>query len=169
MELGISGRKALVCASSKGLGKACATALAEAGCEVFVNGRDAAALRETAGEIRRKAGVTVIEVVADLMTEAGRAAVIEACPDPDILVNNNSGPPSRDFRSLDHAALLAGIEANMLVPIALIQACRSEETTSELPSLKRISYAVFCLKKKKKKKTNNLTALKEQHHTSKKN
>src|SRR3546814_2993276 len=57
------------------------------------------------------------------MTEAGRAAVIEACPDPDILVNNNSGPPSRDFRSLDHAALLAGIEANMLVPIALIQAC----------------------------------------------
>src|SRR3546814_20157935 len=85
MELGISGRKALVCASSKGLGKACATALAEAGCEVFVNGRDAAALRETAGEIRRKAGVTVIEVVADLMTEAGRAAVIEACPDPDIL------------------------------------------------------------------------------------
>src|SRR3546814_11358382 len=80
MELGISGRKALVCASSKGLGKACATALAEAGCEVFVNGRDAAALRETAGEIRRKAGVTVIEVVADLMTEAGRSAVIEACP-----------------------------------------------------------------------------------------
>src|SRR3546814_8977483 len=70
-----------------------------------------------------KAGVTVIEVVADLMTEAGRAAVIEACPDPDILVNNNSGPPSRDFQSLDHAALLAGIEANMLVPIALLQAC----------------------------------------------
>src|SRR3546814_20249884 len=98
MELGISGRKALVCASSKGLGKACATALAEAGCEVFVNGRDAAALRETAGEIRRTAGVTVIEVVADLMTEAGRAAVIGAGPHPDILGNNNSGPPPRALR-----------------------------------------------------------------------
>src|SRR3546814_13692583 len=99
MELGISGRKALVCASSKGLGKACATALAEAGCEVFVNGRDAAALRETAGEIRRKDGVTVIEVVADLMTEAGGAALLEDCPDPDILVNNNSGPHYRALRT----------------------------------------------------------------------
>src|SRR3546814_19173798 len=106
MELGISGRKALVCASSKGLGKAYATALAEAGCVVFVNGRDAAALRETPGEIRREAGATVIEGVADLMTEAGRAAVIDACHDPDILGNHTSGPPYRAFRRPAHAALL---------------------------------------------------------------
>jgi 3-oxoacyl-[acyl-carrier protein] reductase len=122
MDLGIAGRKAIVCASSKGLGRACATALAEAGCEVVINGRDAASLEPVAEEIRRATGATIRAVAADVGSEAGRASLVEACPDADILVNNNGGPPSRNFRQIDHAALVAGLEANMIAPIALIQA-----------------------------------------------
>ena len=122
MDLGISGRKAIICASSKGLGRACAVALAEAGCTVVINGRDAAVLEATAADIRAATGATVIPVVADIGTEAGRAAIIAACPDADILVNNNAGPPAKNFRELDHAAMVAGVEANMIAPIALIQA-----------------------------------------------
>jgi 3-oxoacyl-[acyl-carrier protein] reductase len=122
MDLGISGRKAIVCASSKGLGRACATALAEAGCDLVINGRDAALLDKVADEIRRATGARIVPVAADVGTEAGRAALVAACPDADILVNNNGGPPSRNFRQVDHAAMLKGIEANMIAPIALIQA-----------------------------------------------
>jgi len=122
MDLGISGRKAIICASSKGLGRACAVALAEAGCTVVVNGRDAITLNATASDIRAATGATVIPVVGDVGTEEGRAAIIAACPDADILVNNNAGPPAKNFREIDHAAMLAGVEANMITPIALIQA-----------------------------------------------
>jgi len=122
MDLGLKGRKAIVCASSKGLGRACALALAEAGCEVVINGRDAASLESVAELIRRETGAKVLPVAADVGTPAGRATLVEACPDADILVNNNGGPPSRNFRELDHAALIGGVEANMIAPIALIQA-----------------------------------------------
>ena len=122
MDLGIKGRKAIVCASSKGLGRACATALAEAGCDVVINGRNAALLDQVADEIRRGTGAKIVPVEADLGTEAGRAALVAACPDADILVNNNGGPPRRNFREIDHAALLKGVEANMIAPITLIQA-----------------------------------------------
>jgi 3-oxoacyl-[acyl-carrier protein] reductase len=122
MDLGISGRTALVCASSQGLGRGCAEALAAAGARIVVNGRDEARLRKTADEIAAATGADIVPVVADVGTEAGRAALLAAAGQVDILVNNNGGPPPADFRSLDHAALLAGIEANMLAPIALVQA-----------------------------------------------
>src|SRR5271166_5646657 len=87
LELGISGRKAIVCGSSKGLGRACAVALAEAGCDIVVNGRDRERLAQTAGEIREATGVVVHEVAGDLNDWATRAALIAACPEADILVN----------------------------------------------------------------------------------
>ena len=122
MDLGIKGRTALICASSKGLGRACAMALAQAGCEIVVNGRDAAALAATAEDIRQATGARVAAVAADVGTEDGRKALIAACPAPDILVNNNGGPAPRDFRALTPEMLRAGVEANMLTPIALVQA-----------------------------------------------
>ena len=96
MNLGIAGRKAIVCASSRGLGKACARALAEAGCEVVINGRDAKKLEAAAAELASLTGAKVTAVAGDITTEAGRAATLAACPEPDILVNNNAGPPFRD-------------------------------------------------------------------------
>src|SRR5580698_86604 len=121
MDLGIRGRTAIVCASSQGLGKACALALAEAGVTLVVNGRNRALLEQTAEEIRRAAGVTVTPVAADVSTAEGQAALLAACPAPDILVNNNGGPPFRDFRELDRQALLDGLTTNMVTPIELIQ------------------------------------------------
>ena len=122
MDLGIRGRKAIVCASSKGLGRGCAMALAEAGCDLVVNGRDTEVLAATAAEIRDLFGVDVIEVAADVSTPGGQQALLSACPAPDILVNNNGGPPLKDFRQLDRAAMLEGVTQNMVTPIELIQA-----------------------------------------------
>jgi 3-oxoacyl-[acyl-carrier protein] reductase len=121
MDLGIAGRKAIVCASSKGLGKACAKALAQAGCQVVVNGRDARILEATAQEIRAT-GAEVIAIVGDIGEAGVREAVLAACPAPDILVNNNGGPPPRPFPAITREDLLRGLEANMLTPIALAQA-----------------------------------------------
>ncbi len=121
MDLGLSGKKAIICASSRGLGKGCAIALAEAGCDVVVNGRDASVLAATADEIRSAIGATVHEVAADVSTVDGQAALLAACGEPDILVNNNGGPPLREFRELDRAAILEGVSQNMVTPIELIQ------------------------------------------------
>jgi len=121
MDLGISGRKAIVCASSRGLGKACAFRLAEAGCEVVVNGRDAERLKATAAEIAKATGAKVIPVAADVASPEGQKALFAACPAPDILVNNNAGPPFKDFRELTRQAMIDGVIANMVVAIELIQ------------------------------------------------
>lgn len=121
MDLGLKGRKAIVCASSRGLGKGCATALAEAGVSLVLNGRDKSALEATAAEIGEATGVSVTPVVADISTAEGQAAVLQACPDPDILINNNGGPPLRDFRELDRQSMLDGVTMNMVTPIELIQ------------------------------------------------
>jgi 3-oxoacyl-[acyl-carrier protein] reductase len=121
MDLGIRGRTAIVCASSHGLGMGCAMALGEAGVSLVINGRDPAALAATAEAIRRASDVAVTAVAADLSTPEGQAAVLAACPRPDILVNNNGGPPFRDFRELDRAAMLAGVTMNIVTPIELIQ------------------------------------------------
>jgi 3-oxoacyl-[acyl-carrier protein] reductase len=121
MDLGIAGRKAIVCASSRGLGRACALALAEAGCEVVINGKDPARLEATAAEIREATGATVIPVRADVATPEGQAALLQACPAPDILVNNNAGPPMRDFRELAREQMIDGVIANMIVAVELIQ------------------------------------------------
>ena len=122
MDLGIAGRNAIVCASSRGLGRACATALAHAGARVAINGRDPERLARTRDEIAAETGAEIVAVAGDMSTEAGRAALLAAFPQVDILVNNNGGPPPRDFRQVDRDAMIAGLEANMIAPVALIQA-----------------------------------------------
>ena len=117
----LKGRKAIVCASSRGLGKACARALAEAGCEVVVNGRDLKKLEAAAGEIAALTGAKIIPVAADVATPEGQKALLAACPQPDILINNNAGPPMRDFRELTRQQMIDGVIANMVVAIELIQ------------------------------------------------
>ncbi len=121
MDLGIAGRKAIVCASSRGLGRATAFRLAEAGCEVVVNGRDKAKTEATAAEIAKATGAKVIAVAADVATKEGQAALFAAMPSPDILVNNNAGPPFRDFMELDRQKMIDGVVGNMIVAIELIQ------------------------------------------------
>ena len=122
MDLGIRGRKALVCASSQGLGYACALALAQEGCEVFINGRDAGKLERAAASLREATGARVTPVQADIKTEAGRAALLAACPEPDILVNNNAGPPPGQLSDWDHAAWLGALEGNLLAAALLLRA-----------------------------------------------
>lgn len=121
MDLGIAGRKAIVCASSKGLGRACAQALAQAGCDVVINGRDPAFLEQVAEEIRSATGANVTPVAGDVSDVATQAALLAACPAPDILINNNAGPPFRDFRELSRDDMIKGVLANMIVAIELIQ------------------------------------------------
>ena len=122
MDLGIRGKKAIVCASSRGLGRGCALALAEAGCDLVVNGRDGKALATTAAEIRDRFAVGVIEVAGDVSEPAMQAELLAACPSPDILVNNNGGPPRREFRDLTRQMILDGVTRNMITPIELIKA-----------------------------------------------
>jgi 3-oxoacyl-[acyl-carrier protein] reductase len=122
MDLGIKGRRALVCAASKGLGKGCALALAREGVDVTLLARGAEALDATADEIRRATGAKVTAVAADITTAEGRAAALAACPDPDILVNNAGGPPAGDFRQFSREDWLKAVDANMITPIELIKA-----------------------------------------------
>jgi 3-oxoacyl-[acyl-carrier protein] reductase len=123
VDLGIKGRRAIVCASSKGFGRACAMALANEGVDVTLTARGAEALKKTADEIRKAyPTVTVTEVAGDITTPAGREAALKACPDPDILINNAGGPPPGDFRDWDEAAWQAAVNANMITPIMLMRA-----------------------------------------------
>jgi 3-oxoacyl-[acyl-carrier protein] reductase len=123
MDLGIKGRTAIVCAASKGLGKGSALALAREGCNVVITARGKEALEATASEIRAAApGITVTAVAGDITTEAGRKAVLAACPNPDILINNAGGPPPGDFKDFSLEHWRAAVEGNMLTPIALIHA-----------------------------------------------
>ncbi len=122
MDLGIAGRKAIVCASSRGLGRACAEALAREGVHVTLNGRHAETLAATADAIRAASEVTVTEVVGELEQESTRDALVRACPEPDILVNNNGGPPPGRFQDWDRDAWIAGLDSNMLAPALLIRA-----------------------------------------------
>jgi 3-oxoacyl-[acyl-carrier protein] reductase len=122
MDLGIAGRRALVCAASKGLGRGCAEALAREGVAVTIVARTEADVRRTAEDISTATGRTVAWVAVDITTADGRAAALAACPQPDILVNNAGGPPPGDFRDWDRDAWLRAIDANMLTPIELIKA-----------------------------------------------
>ena len=122
MDLGIRGRTALVCAASKGLGKACAMALAREGVNVVITARGSEALEATAKEIRKAFGAKVTTVTGDITTEEGRRAALAACPAPDILVNNAGGPPPGDFRDWDREAWVKALDANMIAPILLIRA-----------------------------------------------
>lgn len=122
MDLGLSGRKAIVCASSRGLGRACARSLAREGVSVVVNGRDPETLERTAEALRAETGAEVTPVVADLDVADQREQLVAACPDADILVNNNGGPPPGRFESWDHDQWLAALEANLLAPVMMIRA-----------------------------------------------
>jgi 3-oxoacyl-[acyl-carrier protein] reductase len=122
MDLGIRGKKAIVCASSKGLGKACAEFLAADGVDLVLLARGAEALEQTAAEIRAKHKVTVAAIATDITTPAGREAALNACPNPDILINNAGGPPPGDFRNWTRDDWIKALDTNMLTPIELIKA-----------------------------------------------
>jgi len=122
MDLGIKGKKALVCASSKGLGLGCAEALAAAGVDLVMNARGADALEASAERLRGTYGVNIVTVVADVATQEGQAAVIKASQGVDILVNNAGGPPPGMWSDWDRDDFIKALDANMLAPIALIKA-----------------------------------------------
>jgi 3-oxoacyl-[acyl-carrier protein] reductase len=122
MDTGLRGKRALVCAASKGLGRACAMALAAEGVGVTITARNAVTLERTAADIRAETGAEVTTAAGDITTEAGREAALAACPDPDILVNNAGGPPPGDFRQWERDDWIAALDANMLTPIFLIRA-----------------------------------------------
>lgn len=122
MDLGIKGRKAIVCAASKGLGRGAAEALAAAGVDLVIGARTPADIERAAREIADRHGVSVTPIASDVKTEAGRAALLEACPQPDILITNAGGPPPGDFRDFSLQDWRDAVEGNMITPIALIRA-----------------------------------------------
>tara|TARA_R110000796_G_scaffold8838_12_gene28542 strand:- start:837 stop:1616 length:780 start_codon:yes stop_codon:yes gene_type:complete len=122
MDLGIKGKRALVCASSKGLGLGCAEALAEAGVDLVMNARGAADLDSAAERLRQDYGVEVTTVIADIATAEGQSAVLDAAGQIDILVNNAGGPPPGMWQDWDREDFIKALDANMLAPIAMIKA-----------------------------------------------
>ena len=122
MDLGIRGRRALVCGASKGLGRGCAWALAEAGVDLVLNARGAGALEATANDLRRRFQVNVLTVPADITTEAGRAEVLAQAGGIDILVTNAGGPPPGIWSDWEREDFIRALDANMLTPIALMKA-----------------------------------------------
>lgn len=122
MDLGIAGKRALVCASSKGLGFGCAQALAEAGVDLVMNARGSEALEAASDRLRTAHGVQVVTVAADITSEDGRKAVLDAAKDVDILVTNAGGPPPGMWHDWSRDDFIAALDANMLTPIALMQA-----------------------------------------------
>jgi 3-oxoacyl-[acyl-carrier protein] reductase len=123
MDLGIKGKTAIVCAASKGLGRGCAEALAQAGVDLVINARTAETLEQTAEEIRAAHGVEVTAVACDITTDAGRDAVLAACASPDILVNNAGGPPPGMWSDWERDDFIAALDANMLTPIDMMKRC----------------------------------------------
>jgi 3-oxoacyl-[acyl-carrier protein] reductase len=122
MDLGIKGKKAIVCAASKGLGRACAENLSREGVDVLITARGRDQLEATAAEIRAATGGIVHAIAGDVTTKEGRAAILAAMPDPDILINNAGGPPPGDFHDWDEADWEKAVGANMITPIMLIKA-----------------------------------------------
>ena len=122
MDLGIAGRWAIISASSQGLGLACATALAREGVHVVINGRNAEKLEKAGEQLRKATGSSVRTVVADITTDEGRSMLVGACPDADILVTNNAGPPPGGIADWDHDAWIGAFESNMIAPMLLIRA-----------------------------------------------
>src|SRR5207249_9806230 len=129
MDLGIRGRKALLTGASRGLGRACAFALAQEGVDVTIVARRREALEKTAAEIRAASGVEVATVAADITTTTGRSAALAACPQPDILLNNADGPLPGDFRDWSREAWIAALEAMMLSPIDMMRLTRHGRIT----------------------------------------
>ncbi|WP_323039963.1 SDR family oxidoreductase [Gemmobacter sp.] len=122
MDLGIAGRTAIVCASSRGLGFASARALAAEGVHVIINGRDRDRLEAAARALATDAKGRITPVVGDVTSAEGRAALLDACPDPDILINNNAGPAPGNFLEVEEKRWHDVLEANMLAPLMLLRA-----------------------------------------------
>ncbi len=122
MDLGIAGKTALVCASSKGLGRGCAEMLAANGVNLVLNARGAEALEDAANAIRKAHGVSVVAVAADITSEEGQAEVLAAAGEIDILITNAGGPPPGYWEDWERADFIAAMDANMLTPIALMKA-----------------------------------------------
>ena len=122
MDLGLQGKKAIVCAASRGLGKACAMSLAREGVNVALIARRPVVLEEAAEEIRQATGADVTAIAGDVTTEDGRTRILAACPAPDILINNAGGPPPGNFRDWSRDDWIKALDANMLTAIALIKA-----------------------------------------------
>jgi 3-oxoacyl-[acyl-carrier protein] reductase len=120
MDLALKGRKAIICAASKGLGRGCAEKLAEAGVDITICARTKETLEATADAIRSSTGVNVTAIACDITSDAGRAAVLESCPQPDILINNAGGPPPGDFKDFELDDWRNAVESNMITPISLI-------------------------------------------------
>ncbi|MGB5902634.1 MAG: SDR family oxidoreductase [Xanthobacteraceae bacterium] len=122
MDFGLKGRKAIVCAASMGLGKASAIALGKEGVELVIVARRSDVLDQAADDIAAQTGAHPMTVAADVTTPEGREAIIGACPDPDILINNAGGPPAGDFRNFGREDWIKALDANMIAPIELIKA-----------------------------------------------
>jgi 3-oxoacyl-[acyl-carrier protein] reductase len=121
MDLGIKGKKAIICASSKGLGKACALSLTKEGVLVTINGRNQSNIDLAIEEIFQLTGVHIQGVAADIRTEDGRASLLQSCPDADILVTNNEGPKPGNFQDWGREQYIEAFDANMLGPILMIR------------------------------------------------
>lgn len=121
LDLKIQDKNAIVCGSSRGLGRACAISLARAGANVVINGRNAKRLTQTAREISELTGADVQHVTADVTSKAGQGKLLKTCPAPDILINNAGGPAFRDFRDLSRKEMMAGLQSNMITAIELVQ------------------------------------------------
>ncbi len=122
MDLGIAGRTAILCASSSGLGLACAKAIAAEGVNVVINGRNSNRIAAAEAEVKTIAKGNVLTVRADITTDEGRAALLAACPDPDILLNNNGGPKPKRFLETDRQDWEDTYQSNYLAPILLVHA-----------------------------------------------
>lgn len=121
MDFGVRGRTAIVCAASMGLGRSCAAALGAEGVNLVIVARRRELLESAAVEIQSATGAEIVAVVADVTTREGRDAILGACPDPDILINNAGGPPPGDFRNWDRDTWIKALDANMLAPIELMK------------------------------------------------
>ncbi|MEM6651894.1 MAG: SDR family NAD(P)-dependent oxidoreductase, partial [Pseudomonadota bacterium] len=122
MDLGLAGKSAIICASSRGLGKSCAASLVREGVKVVINGRDTESLAEAKDELEKIGGGTVTAVAGDVEKEADRDRLFEACPSPDILVNNNAGPPPGLFLTWGEDEWNGALQSNLLAPLMMIKA-----------------------------------------------
>lgn len=142
MDLGIAGRRAIVCASSRGLGFACADSLAREGVHLTINGRDAASLTAAADDLAGRHGVQVVTVIGDIATPDTQAALVAACPEADILVTNNGGPTPGRFADWGRDEWIAALDANMLAPLAMIRAVLDGMVTRRFGRIVNITSAM---------------------------
>jgi 3-oxoacyl-[acyl-carrier protein] reductase len=142
VNLGIAGKKAIVCASSQGIGLACALALAEEGVEVWLNGRDAATLATAVRLVSDRAALPAHGVPADLTTADGRNALLEACPEPDILVTNNRGPRPGRLEQLTDADLAEALDLHFWAPVLLLRGVLDGMTDRRFGRIVNITSAV---------------------------